>query len=296
MKIAILRRGGFGDLICTVPLVHCIQEKFPNASMTLFLEERSHVLAPFLFSDVDYSLIHPGNKYYQALKRAFVARGQFDLAISAKTTPMKLNDRFLRVLKAPISMAVSQNRRISHPRQIQNSGHQALRCLKIFDPEIEEIPDKWRPQITPPDGPNLVQLPKPVLLFSLSNRRPSSQLAWERFAEIANCLPFSILINSMKPHPDAESLQKTLKVPSQIFLTPHLPDLLKAIQGSNLVLTGDGGLCHITAALMKPQVALYACTPLELWKPLGPSICLFDFQNVNRIDPQMILSALSKFA
>lgn len=292
MRIAVLRRGGIGDLLCAAPLLSCLQEKIPEAVITLFLEERGYALLPFLFPSMQARVIRKGNKYYQTLKQAVLARNQFDLAICAKTTPMKLSDRFLWLLNAPISMAVSTHRNIVHQREIQTEGHQALRCLKIFDPRVEEIPTRWLPRLQLLDPPLKLDLPRPILLFSLSNRRPASQLHWMRFAEIANRLPCSVLINSIHPHPDADLLQKALKVPSKILPTPSLRELLQAVSTADVVLTGDGGLCHIAAALNKPQVALYACTPLELWRPLGAATCLFDFHNVNHIYPEKIYDAL----
>lgn len=299
MKIAILRRGGVGDVICTAPLLYALFERTPDAEVTLFLEERGCEIAPYLLpthlvSKVRICLISKGNKYFQVLKKAFFHRNRFDLAISAKTTQMKLNDLFLKILNAPISMAVTDSKKISHPRPPQKSGHQALRCLKIFDPSFEEIPHPFLPKIELEKG-GIIDLPRPILLFSLSNRRAASQLHWQRFAKIANRLPFSVLINSVAPHPAAELLQRALRVPSKILPTPKMADFLRSIQGSDLVLTGDGGLCHIAAALAKPMVALYACTPLELWRPLAPASCLFDCNDVNQIEVEKIESLLSQY-
>jgi ADP-heptose:LPS heptosyltransferase len=305
MKIAVLRRGGVGDVICTAPLLYALFKKYPDAEITLFLEERGYEIAPYLIprdltSRVSFCLIGKGNKYFQVLKKALFHRGHFDLAISAKTTPMKLNDLFLRLLNAKVSMAVSDSKKISHPRPSQKSGHQALRALKIFDPSFQEIPTHFYPKIHSPEEKIQkekisIDLPKPILLFSLSNRRKASQLHWQRFAKIANSLPFSVLINSISPSPAADALQRCLEVPSQILITPKIADLLRAIQGVDVVLTGDGGLCHIAAALFKPMVALYACTPLELWRPLGSAECLFDYNDVNQIDIERIRFALSRY-
>lgn len=300
MKIAVLRRGGVGDVICAAPLTYALLERYPNAEITLFLEERGYEIAPYLIplnaaSRVRFCLISKGNKYFQVLKKALFHRGQFDLAISAKTTQMKLNDFFLRALNAPVSMAVSDSKKISHPRFPQKSGHQALRCLKIFDPSFQEIPQQFLPKIELKEEKFFIDLPKPILLFSLSNRRAASQLHWHVFAKIARELPFSVLINSVVPHPAAEALQRSLEVPSQILATPKMADFLRAVQGVDVVLTGDGGLCHIAAALSKPMVALYACTPLELWRPLGTAECLFDYNDVNQIDVERIKSALSRY-
>lgn len=300
MKIAILRRGGVGDVICTAPLLYALLEKYPDAEITLFLEERGYEIAPYLIplhatSRVRFCLISKGNKYFQVLKKAFFYRGRFDLAVSAKTTQMKLNDFFLRALNAKVSMAVSDSKKISHPRRCQKSGHQALRALKIFDPSFKEIPHQFLPKLQLKEEKISIDLPRPILLFSLSNRRAASQLHWHRFVEVANSLPFSVLINSVVPHPAAEALQRSLKVPSQILPTPKMADFLRVVQGVDVVLTGDGGLCHIAAALAKPMVALYACTPLELWRPLGDAECLFDYNDVNQIDSERIKFALSRY-
>lgn len=101
MKIAILRRNGLGDLICTQPLIKYLQYTFPIAEIHLFLESNNNELADYLCPEITTHIIPKGNKYITTLGTALKWRKlHFDIAISAKPTPMKLNNLFLWLLGA----------------------------------------------------------------------------------------------------------------------------------------------------------------------------------------------------
>ncbi|RAX13680.1 glycosyltransferase family 9 protein [Photorhabdus bodei] len=95
MKIAILHRNGLGDLICTQPLIKYLQYKFPIAEIHLFIESNNKALADYLCPEVTTHIIPRGNKYITTLGTALKWRKlHFEIAISAKPTPMKLNNLF----------------------------------------------------------------------------------------------------------------------------------------------------------------------------------------------------------
>ncbi|WP_118985464.1 glycosyltransferase family 9 protein [Photorhabdus sp. CRCIA-P01] len=110
MKIAILRRNGLGDLICTQPLIKYLQYRFPAAKIHLFIESNNKELAGYLSPEIITHIIPKGNKYTTTLGTALKWRKlHFDIAISAKPTPMKLNNLFLWLLGAKKRYAVTQS-------------------------------------------------------------------------------------------------------------------------------------------------------------------------------------------
>lgn len=296
-KIAVIRRNGYGDLICTAPLIACLEERYPGAEITLFVGEHNKALVPYLFPKHKYVVIPPGNKYWQVAKTA-LKQSSFDIVIAAKPSPMKLNNVFLALLKAKEKMAVTlgkgwHERFIKTKRVYQNEGHQALRSLKILDPSITSIPPSWFPKCVARPFP--LSLPRPILFFSLINNRPGSQLTLERFAAIANRIyrerPFSVVLSCKEP----VLFCHRLEMPAEAITTPSFDAFLSLLAGVDAVLTGDGGSCHLAAAIGKPQVALYATTPLEQWSPLSEKAsCLFHMTDVNQIDPVLIEQALKK--
>lgn len=296
-RIAILRRNGYGDLLCIAPLVACLEERYPEVSITLFVEERNKALVPYLFPQHHHIVIPSGNKYWQIAKTA-LRQKPFDLVLSPNPAPMKLNNVFLGLTRAPEKIAVTQGRPwhgqfIKTKRPFNHGGHQALRSLQVFDPTITTINPAWYPTIQ--TRPLPLNLPKPILFFSLVNNRPASQLTLERFASIANKIyrerPFSVALSC----PSNLTFTHRLEMPAEAIATPSFDTFLSLLAGVDAVLTGDGGTCHLAAALQKPQVALYAVTSFERWRPLSDkATCLIDRDNVNNIDADAIEEALTR--
>src|ERR1700733_3395601 len=156
MKIAIVRRNGLGDLLCAYPLILYLQNKMQGASITLFIDRRNAPLIPYL-PPVDEFVVFPakGNKYWNLFCMGRRYRKKFDLAISAKTSPMKLNNLFLYWLKAKERIAYVDkswhslliNRPLPFDPIVTRTMHQALKGLKTIAPELEEVPKKFYPTL-----------------------------------------------------------------------------------------------------------------------------------------------------
>ncbi len=211
MKIAIVRRNGLGDLLCAYPLILYIQKNFKNPVITLFVDSRNAPLLPYLPS-IDHSVIfrEKGNKYWRFYKTAAPYKKQFDLAISAKTSPMKLNNCFLYWLKAKERIAYVEdnwhgrliNRPIFYnPREAQKA-HQALKCLRTIAPHLNEVPREYYPTATIPDAIKGLY-PQPVskgvvLLLSATSTLESNRFETLRYTHLLNRLykefrsPFSL--------------------------------------------------------------------------------------------------------
>ncbi|AKJ41987.1 glycosyltransferase family 9 protein [Pragia fontium] len=309
-KIAIVRRNGFGDFICAVPLIMHLEKTYPDAVITLFVDERNHSIVPYFFTHLKTVVIPAGNKYLSLLRVGLTYRAKkFDLVISVKSSPMKLNNLFLAVLGGKHNLAIVDEKSwhskfINHPRNadLYKIGHQALQCLRIFDPAIQHISSDLYPKISLDRlTPLSVSLPSPYLLVSVSNNRISSTLSSTSLASIANDIykkhDISLIISChKKDKKQAKELQHALNMPSQIFITPDLNSFLSVLNLADIVLVGDGGICHFAASMNKNLVALYAGTSLEKWGPLSEqAICLFDTNNVNNIPEIEIKKAVEPF-
>ncbi|CAQ85509.1 MULTISPECIES: glycosyltransferase family 9 protein [Photorhabdus] len=310
MKIAILRRNGLGDLICTQPLINYLKLKYPSSEIHLFIDFNNEELTKYLCPNIITHIIPKGNKYISLLTTALKQRKEkFDIAISAKTSPMKLNNLFLWAVNARKRYAVTSHKKW-HEKLINTSTdlkkidglHQSLKLLKIFDPTIESIPSDLFPKIVMKDFFGFSNSKFPKILFSVSNNRTRSQIKNERMASIANEIiknfPDAVFLISTlyKDREKANQLLTMIEGKSQIIESENLKSFLSLINSVDLVIVGDGGICHLAAAINKKIVALYGVTKPQNWGPLiSDELCitLYDKENVNNISLQEIyLSAL----
>lgn len=316
-KIAIVRRNGLGDLLCAFPLVLYFKEKFPKDQITLFVDERNAPLIPFLPS-VHQVIIFPkkGNKYLNLLKVALRYRKEkYDLAISAKTSPMKLMNFFLFALGAKKKVAYVNS---SYHRLLINSPveyssekaahlHQAIKSLQLIEPTVEKMLDEWIPHATV--SPHLhtkypwtQKMDGPVVLLSATTTRPESRLSAERYASLVNQFHkrfhFSVLIIAQDmDRQRAESIASQLTVPHALYFPRNFEEFMVWLDRGDIYFVGDGGVAHIGAALGKKGVSLYGMTRPVEWHPLNGSWrCLYNPSHVDRLSDEEIVNTLTEVA
>ncbi|MDX7989330.1 glycosyltransferase family 9 protein [Xenorhabdus sp. 12] len=307
MKIAILRRNGLGDLVCTQPLIKFLQKEYPDAEINLFINPDNIELAHHLTPDIKINIIPKGNKYLSTLKTALKFRQEkFDMAISAKPTPMKLNNLFLWLLGAKKRYAVVSDNQwhsklINHPvsKEQVNGHHQALKVLRIFSPAETELSPSFFPYITLNKTNNSINFP--TILFSVSNNRKNSLINNEKLNLIAQKTRArypnaEFIISSLnKDILLAEDLKSRIGNNCKVVISSSLGEFLTLLNDTTLIVVGDGGICHLAAALQKKLVALYGITKPENWAPLADKdncITLYDPENVNNIDLDKVCESI----
>lgn len=298
-KIAIIRRNGLGDLLCVFPLILWCKERMPSAKVVLFIDPRAAPLVSYLQGVDEVAILEDKNKYlglYKAVRR----HAPFDLAISAKTSPMKLMNFFLYASRASFKAAYVDGswhcRWVSHGRPYDAGAeiHQALRCLHLVDPALKKVPEELFPKFKVPC------VKKTDLFLSVTNNRIGSTLSHENTASLLNRLfekkDFTVVINCEPKDSDrAEELKKMLHMPAQVVSTPSFDTFLNLLASCKAAFIGDGGIMHLAAALDMPQVVLFGGTKIWEWAPLSKkAICLGHEHNVNDINPAQILEALEK--
>lgn len=305
-KIAIFRRNGLGDILCSIPLALRCKELMPQAKVVLFVEKANTSLIPYLQGPDEIAIIpSERNKYYEIAKLAWQVRGQrFDLAISAKTTPMKLMNASLLAIGAKHRAAYVDDawhsRLINHPLFFnkQTKGHQALRAIHLVDPALEKIPSRLYPLLIPPTQKKYFS--QRTLLISVSNNRVGSTLPLEKKAAVLNALaskiPFAVAISGMpKDLSKAWKLASLLKMQKEIHSTGNFEEFMILLNSVDGVFVGDGGIAHLAAGLRKPSVLLYGGTKVWEWGPLNEkAITLAHPHHVVDISEEEILNALEK--
>jgi ADP-heptose:LPS heptosyltransferase len=314
MDIAVIRRNGLGDLLCAYPLVLYLQKKFQGASITLFIDKRNAPLIPYL-PPVDAVVIFPaqGNKYWNVFKTSLPFRKKFDLAISAKTSPMKLNNFFLFCLKAKERVAYVDdswharlvNRPIPYNPQKGKKVHQALKGLRTIDSELNEVPEEYYPRLTvslevKKKYPVKRPAQSPVILISATTTKPSNRLDVDLYATLLNRLhafsPISVRILGQKADRlRADALAMRLRMEAHVHFPRNFDEFMVLLDTSDIFFVGDGGVAHIGAALGKSIVALYGETNPEEWRPLSKKAEIFYHPiHVDRLQTQAIFEALKR--
>ena len=309
-KVAIIRRNGFGDLLCSYPLVLYFKKYFPKTEITLFAEERNAPLLPYL-QDLDRSVVIPskGNKYFHHLQVAWHYRSErFDMAISGKTSPMKLMNFFLFTLGAKQRVAPVAgewhrhliNAPIPFDEEGAKSIHQALKALRTVEPSYESVPEDLFPKIRVNASHFQHQLEGPSLLLSASTTRPTSRFDPFRMSELVNRIyektPFNvILIGQKKDEARARAIQEGLRVPYIVHFPRTFDEFMVWIDMSDFLFVGDGGIAHIGAALDKRQVVLFGETNPKEWAPLSyKARTFYDPLHVNRLKDEVLENALTE--
>ena len=312
MNIGILRRNGLGDLLCAYPLILYFQKKYPASSITLFVDTRNAPLLPYLPA-VNEVVVFPasGNKYWNHFRVAMRYRNQFDLAISAKTSPMKLSNLFLYWLKARERRAYVDKKwtsyLINHPTPYDpiqaEKKHQALKGLNLIEPEMEEVPKEFYPTLSIPESIKEkykieFSLPHPIIHVSATINRPTSRFDPKRTASLLNRLhavsPISVLVTGQKEDAShARAITASLRMPHLVHFPRNFDEFMVLIDRSDLFFVGDGGVAHIGAALGKEQVVLFAETNPIAWHPLSTKAeILYHPVHVDQISDIAIFQAL----
>jgi ADP-heptose:LPS heptosyltransferase len=303
-EIAFVRRNGLGDLLMAMPLLSLCRERIPQAKVVLFVDERNAPLAAYLEGVDEVAVIsQAGGKPWGLLRTALKFRSRhFDLAISAKPTPMRQVNLFLRLLGARQRRAYVgpgwDRWLINDPVQKSGEGaHHALQTLRLLEPELREVPRHLYPQLkgqfSPPPGFRL--------LVSVTNRRLGSLLDLERCAAVVNAVHarkpgFSVVIcGEPFDRSRAQALQQLLTVPSEVVIPDGFDPFLRLLGSCHAAFVGDGGIMHLMAALDRPQLVLFGGTRVAEWAPLSDRAkILADPHNVNFISQEAMVESLEE--
>lgn len=308
-KIAIIRRNGLGDLLCAFPLIRFFQKTQPETHLTLFVDPRNAPLVPYL-PPVDQVVVFPnsGNKYLNLWKTARAFRKTFDLAISAKTSPMKLMNFFLHWLKAQERLAYVDsswhsrfiNRPFPYDALTAKNQHQALKSLKMVAPQFDSIPEELYPRLHVPLTKKPFHLLSPVFLISASTMRAASRLDEERYAALLNRLhmedPISVVVIGQKrDEKRAKQIAAHLKAPHFVHFPRNFDEFMLFLNAVDFYFVGDGGVAHIGAGLNKEGLVLYGETTPNEWRPLSNKMeTLYHPTHVNYLKDEAIYQALKR--
>jgi ADP-heptose:LPS heptosyltransferase len=308
-RILVVRKDNIGDVLCTTPALGALRRSFPDAHLAILVSAQCRAAVagnPDVDEVLTYTKAKHRSGWGRLAARwelMRVIRGlrrrRFDLAISmcrsfsqssawlayASGAPWRLG--YLAPPAHPLGFFLNLGKG-GRPTAL----HEVDCCLELLasadipaagrkltlvpDPDVRAAVERKLGEAGAPAGRRLA-------LLHISNRREDRQWPLPFFTRAADLLReqlgLSILLswspgdprNPLFPGDDAkaEEVAAQMRMRPILLRTPTLEEMIAAVSLSDLVLTTDGGLMHIAAALDIPQVVPFGPTDPGHWGPVS---------------------------
>ncbi|GAA9846979.1 lipopolysaccharide heptosyltransferase I [Helicobacter pylori] len=308
MKIAIVRLSALGDIIVSAVFLALIKERFTNAQIEWFVDERFGAIlehSPYI------DKLHPialkstlttfnPLKIFKLFKslRAY----EYDIVIdmqglikSALITqmlkaPKKVGFDYASAREGLSAFFYSQKVSIAYNESVLKRNFTLLsHALNLPKKEISEGLRSRSKVFSYQDSPKIDALNlnknKPKILFVLETSKINKTYPIERFKELALALEnFQICLLWHADENKATALYGALKNQRDVLLLPKLTlnEVKALLFKMDLIIGGDTGITHLAWALQKPSITLYGNTPMERFKLESPiNISLTGNSNAN---------------
>ncbi|BDA03116.1 lipopolysaccharide heptosyltransferase I [Helicobacter pylori] len=308
MKIAIVRLSALGDIIVGAVFLAAIKERFTNAQIEWFVDERFGAIlehSPYI------DKLHPialkstlttfnPLKIFKLFKslRAY----KYDIVIdmqglikSALITqmlkaPKKVGFDYASAREGLSAFFYSQKVSIAYNEPVLKRNFTLLsHALNLPKKEISEGLSSRSKVFSYQDSPKIDALNlnknKPKILFVLETSKINKTYPIERFKELALALEnFQICLLWHASEDKATALYGALKNQRDVLLLPKLTlnEVKALLFKMDLIIGGDTGITHLAWALQKPSITLYGNTPMERFKLESPiNVSLTGNSNAN---------------
>ncbi|GAA9260408.1 lipopolysaccharide heptosyltransferase I [Helicobacter pylori] len=324
MKIAIVRLSALGDIIVSAVFLAAIKERFANAQIEWFVDERfSAILEHSPYIDKLHPIALKSTlttfnplkifKLFKSLKAY-----EYDIVIdmqglikSALITqmlkaPKKVGFDYASAREGLSAFFYSQKVSIAYDEPILKRNFTLLsQALNLPKNEISDGLSSRAKVFSYQDSPKINALNlnqnKPKILFVLETSKINKTYPIERFKELALALEnFQICLLWHADEDKATALYGALKNQRDVLLLPKLTlnEIKALLFKMDLIIGGDTGITHLAWALQKPSITLYGNTPMERFKLESPiNVSLTGNSNANyhkkdfsiqNIDPKKI--------
>ncbi|GAA9825768.1 lipopolysaccharide heptosyltransferase I [Helicobacter pylori] len=308
MKIAIVRLSALGDIIVSAVFLAAIKERFTDAQIEWFVDERFNAIlehSPYI------DKLHPialkstlttfnPLKIFKLFKslRAY----EYDIVIdmqglikSALITqmlkaPKKVGFDYASAREGLSAFFYSQKVSIAYNEPVLKRNFTLLsHALNLPKKEISEGLSSRSKVFSYQDSPKIDALNlnqnKPKILFVLETSKINKTYPIERFKELALALEnFQICLLWHADEDKATALYGALKNQRDVLLLPKLTlnEVKALLFKMDLIIGGDTGITHLAWALQKPSITLYGNTPMERFKLESPiNVSLTGNSNAN---------------
>ncbi|GAA9221905.1 lipopolysaccharide heptosyltransferase I [Helicobacter pylori] len=308
MKIAIVRLSALGDIIVSAVFLALIKERFTNAQIEWFVDERFGAIlehSPYI------DKLHPialkstlttfnPLKIFKLFKslRAY----EYDIVIDMQgliksafitqmlKAPKKVGFDYASAREGLSAFFYSQKVSIAYNESVLKRNFTLLsHALNLPKKEISEGLSSRSKVFSYQDSPKIDALNlnenKPKILFVLETSKINKTYPIERFKELALALEnFQICLLWHASEDKATALYGALKNQRDVLLLPKLTlnEVKALLFKMDLIIGGDTGITHLAWALQKPSITLYGNTPMERFKLESPiNVSLTGNSNAN---------------
>ncbi|GAA6799011.1 lipopolysaccharide heptosyltransferase I [Helicobacter pylori] len=308
MKIAIVRLSALGDIIVSAVFLAAIKERFTNAQIEWFVDERFGAIlehSPYIDKLHPIALksilttFNPLNIF--KLFKSLMAY-EYDIVIdmqglikSALITqmlkaPKKVGFDYASAREGLSAFFYSQKVSIAYSEPVLKRNFTLLsHALNLPKKEISEGLSSRAKVFSYQDSPKIDALNlnknKLKILFVLETSKINKTYPIERFKELALALEnFQICLLWHADEDKANALYGALKDQCDALLLPKLTlnEVKALLFKMDLIIGGDTGITHLAWALQKPSITLYGNTPMERFKLESPiNVSLTGNSNAN---------------
>ncbi len=308
MKIAIVRLSALGDIIVSAVFLAAIKERFTNAQIEWFVDERFGAIlehSPYI------DKLHPialksTLTTFNPLKifKLFKSLRAYEYDIVIDMQGLIKSALITQMLKAPKKVGFdctsareglsaffySQKVSIAYNEPVLKRNFTLLsHALNLPKKEISEGLSSRSKVFSYQDSPKIDALNlnknKPKILFVLETSKINKTYPIERFKELALALEnFQICLLWHASEDKATALYGALKNQRDVLLLPKLTlnEVKALLFKMDLIIGGDTGITHLAWALQKPSITLYGNTPMERFKLESPiNVSLTGNSNAN---------------
>ncbi|MGL2902898.1 lipopolysaccharide heptosyltransferase I [Helicobacter pylori] len=324
MKIAIVRLSALGDIIVSAVFLVAIKERFTDAQIEWFVDERfSAILEHSPYIDKLHPIALKSTlttfnplKIFKLFKslRAYEydiiidMQGLVKSALITQTlkAPKKVGFDYASAREGLSAFFYSQKVSIAYDEPILKRNFTLLsQALNLPKNEISDGLSSRAKAFSYQDSPKINALNlnqnKPKILFVLETSKINKTYPIERFKELALMLEnFQICLLWHADEHKATTLYGTLKHQRDVLLLPKLTlnEVKALLFKMDVIIGGDTGITHLAWALQKASITLYGNTPMERFKLESPiNVSLTGNSNANyhkkdfsiqNIDPKKI--------
>ncbi|GAA7748942.1 lipopolysaccharide heptosyltransferase I [Helicobacter pylori] len=308
MKIAIVRLSALGDIIVSAVFLATIKERFANAQIEWFVDERfSAILEHSPYIDKLHPIaLKSALTTFNPLKifKLFKSLRAYEYDIVIDMQGLIKSALITQMLKAPKKVGFdyasareglsaffySQKVSIAYNEPILKRNFTLLsHALNLPKKEISEGLRSRSKVFFYQDSLKIDTLNlnknKPKILFVLETSKINKTYPIERFKELALALEnFQICLLWHASEDKATALYGALKNQRDVLLLPKLTlnEVKALLFKMDLIIGGDTGITHLAWALQKPSITLYGNTPMERFKLESPiNVSLTGNSNAN---------------
>ncbi|WQZ97757.1 lipopolysaccharide heptosyltransferase I [Helicobacter pylori] len=308
MKIAIVRLSALGDIIVSAVFLAAIKERFTDAQIEWFVDERfSAILEHSPYIDKLHPIaLKSVLKTFNPLKifKLFKSLRAYEYDIIIDMQGLVKSALITQMLKAPKRVGFdyasareglsaffySQKVSIAYDEPILKRNFTLLsHALNLPKNEISESLSSRAKVFSYQDSPKINALNwnqnKPKILFVLETSKINKTYPIERFKELALALEnFQICLLWHADEDKANALYGALKNQCDALLLPKLTlnEVKALLFKMDVIIGGDTGITHLAWALQKPSITLYGNTPMERFKLESPiNVSLTGNSNAN---------------